>query len=229
MRNRSKAETPNELKTVFLDRDGVINKKMPEGEYVRSASELRLLPGVAEAIARLNRARRTVLVVSNQRGIALGLYTSGDLDQVHSALQNRLAAHGAHIDAFYICPHDRGACSCRKPLPGMFEQARRDFAGITPMGSAMVGDSLSDMEFGRVAGMRTILIERCMGRKEFANDRAALLADWKCASLPEAVERILASSGAGMAALQRARTPLRPMPVLGRGARQTNGDLARVK
>lgn len=196
MRNRSKAAAADELKTVFLDRDGVINKKMPEGEYVRSLSEFRLLPGVAGAIAQLNRAGRTVLVVSNQRGISLGLYTSRDVDEIHSALQERLKAHGAHIDAFYICPHDRGACLCRKPLPGMFEQAQRDFAQIIPAESVMVGDSLSDMEFGWNAGMRTILIE---GRGKWpasGTDRAHRVANWTCASLGEAVGVILAAAPA---------------------------------
>jgi D-glycero-D-manno-heptose 1,7-bisphosphate phosphatase len=192
MRNSSKAPASDMLNTVFLDRDGVINEKMPEGEYVRSVNELRLVPGVAAAVARLNRARLRVLVVSNQRGIALGLYGSRDVDAIHSALQEQLAVFGAHIDAFYICPHDRGACSCRKPLPGMFEQAQRDFDGITAAAGVMIGDSLSDMEFGRRTGMRTILIEGSGSGDASADERARHLADWTCASLPEAVEEILA-------------------------------------
>jgi len=74
------------LKTVFLDRDGVINQKMPEGEYVRSAADFRLLPGVPAAIARLNRAGVRVIVVSNQRGVALGFYTTEAVDSIHANL-----------------------------------------------------------------------------------------------------------------------------------------------
>ena len=79
------------LRTVFLDREGVINERMPEGQYVRAPAELRVLPGVPNAIARLNRAGVRVLVLSNQRGVALGLYTSSDVDAVHDYLQSELA------------------------------------------------------------------------------------------------------------------------------------------
>ncbi len=112
---------------MFLDRDGVLNEKMPEGRYVESWSDFHLLPGVAEAIGRLNRAGLRVVVVSNQRGIALGRYLAADVEAIHSSLQDLLKAHGAHVDGFYFCPHDKGQCNCRKPLPGLFQQAAADF------------------------------------------------------------------------------------------------------
>ena len=121
VRNASPRLVPIPLTTVFLDRDGVINKKMPEGRYVTRWEEFELLPGVVEAIDRLNRARIRVLVVSNQRGIAKELYSAEDLRAIHEKFQAELAACGAHIDGFYFCPHDKNACDCRKPLPGMFQ------------------------------------------------------------------------------------------------------------
>lgn len=190
MQHNLKAHLPEIAGAVFLDRDGVLNEKMPEGQYVRSVSDFRLLPGVARAIARLNSAGYRLLVVSNQRGIALGLYTSRDVDAIHSDLQTQLAAFGGHIDAFYICPHDHGACLCRKPLPGMFEQAMREFPEVIAAKRIMIGDSLSDMQFGRQTGMQTILLETGHGNFS-AGEGEASIADWKCASLSEAVDRIL--------------------------------------
>ncbi len=111
------------LRTVFLDRDGILNEKMPEHRYVTRWEEFRVLPGVPEALRRLNEAGLRVVVVSNQRGIAKGLYTAADLDAMHAKFQSLLALEGAHIDAFFICPHETDECNCRKPLPGLFEQA----------------------------------------------------------------------------------------------------------
>lgn len=176
--------------TIFLDRDGVVNEKMPEGKYVTSWAEFHLLPGVAEAIARLNHAGLRVIVVSNQRGIALGLYTAAQVEAIHDQLQETLKAHGAHVDAFYFCPHDKGQCDCRKPLPGMFEQAQKDFPEITAATSAMIGDSLSDIEFGRRLGMRTIFLDGDPERQQPGAAEAAALADARFPSLREAVEAL---------------------------------------
>ncbi|HTA80300.1 MAG TPA: HAD family hydrolase [Terracidiphilus sp.] len=181
------------LRTVFLDRDGVVNEKMPEGRYVTSWSEFRLLAGVPEALARLNRAGVRVIVVSNQRGVALGLYAAADVEAIHAELQKTLQAYGARVDAFYFCPHDKRQCDCRKPLPGMFEQARRDFPDIAAPSSVMVGDSLSDIEFGRRLGMRTVFIEGDAERQKAGAEKAADLADARFDSLAEAAEALLAA------------------------------------
>ena len=182
------------LKTVFLDRDGVINQKMPEGEYVRRAADFRLLPGVPAAIARLNRAGARIIIVSNQRGVALGLYTTEAVDSIHASLQKELRSSDAHIDAFFYCPHDKESCGCRKPSPGMFEQARERFPDITPGTSVMIGDSSSDVEFGRAVGMKTIWIEGSGANRRPGWEKAAGLADASFASLPEAVEGLLGHS-----------------------------------
>ena len=91
------------------------------------------------------------------------------------AFRTLLKAHGAHVDAFYFCPHDRLECNCRKPLPGMFEQAQLDFPEISATTSAMIGDSLPDIEFGRRLGMRTVFIE---GDAERQKPGAAKAASW---------------------------------------------------
>lgn len=167
---------------------------MPEGSYVTAWTEFRLLPGAPEAIARLNQAGLRVVVVSNQRGVALGLYSVADVESIHTQLQHALKALGASIDAFYVCPHDKQSCDCRKPLPGMFKQAQRDFPDITPMTSLMVGDSLSDIEFGKRLGMRTIFIEGDAEHRKGGAEQAAAIADAKLGSLQEAADFILSKS-----------------------------------
>jgi D-glycero-D-manno-heptose 1,7-bisphosphate phosphatase len=182
------------LHTVFLDRDGVLNRKLPEGEYVSAWEHFDLLPGAAEAIGKLKVAGLRVLVVSNQRGVALGLYRREDVDRIHAELQKELAPRGAEIDGFYFCPHDKGACNCRKPLPGLFEQARSQFPDIEPETSLMIGDSLSDIEFGRNLGMTTIFIEGDTKAREDRKpgaQRAAELADLRFDTLIDAVDGLL--------------------------------------
>lgn len=179
------------LRTVFLDRDGVLNEKMPEGKYVTCREEFRLLPGVADAISRLNRAGLRVILVSNQRGIALGLYSAGDVDAIHAALQAILDSHGAHLDGVYYCPHDKGECDCRKPLPGLFERAVASFPEIEAQSSIIIGDSLSDIEFGRRLGMSCIFIEGDPMRRKPGSEEARHIADLVCPSLAAAVDFLL--------------------------------------
>jgi D-glycero-D-manno-heptose 1,7-bisphosphate phosphatase len=181
---------PQDLATVFLDRDGVLNEKMPEGSYVRSLDDFHVLPGVPDAIAKLNRAGLRVIVVSNQRGIALGLYTADDVETIHAGFQRILGKHGAHIDAFFICPHDRGQCNCRKPLPGLYEQAVAQFPDIKAASSVMIGDSLVDIEFARGVGMTAILIDSA-GPQRPSDKSAQEKADLRFSSLAEAVSALL--------------------------------------
>jgi D-glycero-D-manno-heptose 1,7-bisphosphate phosphatase len=141
----------------FLDRDGTINEKAPEGEYITRRDEVKLLPEAAGAIRRLNDAGVTVIVVTNQRGIALGRMTEQDLTEVNAELARQLTmARGARIDAFFHCPHDISECDCRKPAVGMFVQATERFPWIDLERSVMIGDSDSDVEAGRALGIRTI-------------------------------------------------------------------------
>lgn len=167
---------------------------MPEGKYVRSWNDFHLLPGVPGAIARLNRAGILVLVVSNQRGIALGLYTAEDVRDMHAALQSLLKSQGGHVDRFYFCPHDKGQCNCRKPLPGLFEQALADFPSITPETSAMIGDSFTDIEFGHRLGMTTVFVEGDPKHQMPGSERARALATLQRDSLAAAVDALLSTT-----------------------------------
>ncbi len=179
-----------EVEFVFLDRDGVINRKPVEGEYISSWSQFLILPGVEEAIHSLNQSGKIVAVVTNQRGIALGRYTEQDLADIHLRLQKHLEASGAHIDAFYFCPHDRHQCECRKPGTALLEQAFRDFPKANAANSLLIGDSLSDIQAAKKMGMRSIFIEGEPDRQKPGAAKAAELADTVCPSLSKAVTLI---------------------------------------
>ena len=179
---------PGLVRYVFVDRDGVLNCKMPEGEYVREWAQFHWLPGAEEAIVRMKRAGFTVIVVSNQRGIALGVMTEDLVQEIHRNMQSALAQHGAQLDAIYYCPHDVGVCRCRKPQVGLFEQAFAAFPQARAENSAMIGDSLPDIEAGRRMGMSTIFIQGEPERQKGGAATAVELADEVANSLLEAVE-----------------------------------------
>jgi D-glycero-D-manno-heptose 1,7-bisphosphate phosphatase len=180
------------VRYVFLDRDGVIGRKPPEGEYISQWKNFQLLPGAEIAISSLNRSGRGIIVVTNQRGVALGRYTCAEVDELHSQLQQHMAKHGARIDAFYYCPHDEGdQCDCRKPKPGLFKQAFRDFQGACPENSLMIGDSISDIEGARSLGIPAIFVRGQPDTRKPGAENAALLADVVCDSLQEAVDKYL--------------------------------------
>ncbi len=144
-------------KAVFLDRDGVINRKPHcDNDYITRWEEVEILPGVAEAIVALNRAGFYVIVVTNQRGIAKGLVTTAELESIHQRIREQLGLAGARIDAIYWCPHELiPPCGCRKPAPGMLLKAARCF-NVDLTASWMVGDSPTDVEAGKIAGCRTV-------------------------------------------------------------------------
>lgn len=181
------SRTLQHVRYVFLDRDGVINRKSPEGEYIHEWEKFEILPGVEAAIAALNRSGRRVIVLTNQRGIALGLYTESDVKALHLRLQQHLAAFGAHIDAFYYCPHDDGQCECRKPKPGLFLQAFRDFPEATPANSLMIGDSISDIEAAHDLGIPAAFIKGAQKTQKPGAEEAEIKADAVAASLPDVV------------------------------------------
>ena len=172
------------VRAAFLDRDGVINCKPPEGLYVTRWEEWHFLPGAAKAIGLLNRAGFRVIVVSNQRCVAKGLITPRELDAMHQRMCDELAAAGARIDGIYYCPHEnQPSCGCRKPAPGMLLAAARTHR-IDLAASWMIGDSDIDVQAGRNAGCRTARLRRS---DETTRDDTDVLAP----SLLEAVSQIL--------------------------------------
>jgi histidinol-phosphate phosphatase family protein len=171
-------------KGAFLDRDGVINRKAPEGQYVTRWEDMQFLPGACDAIRLLNRSGFLVVVVTNQRCIAKGLLTIGELESMHARMERKFEAAGARIDAIYYCPHDnQPACGCRKPEPGMLLNAARTH-GIDLAASWAIGDSEHDVEAGKKAGCRTA---RVMGENRSTNTDADLVAS----SLLDAIHQIL--------------------------------------
>ncbi len=149
-------------KAVFLDRDGTLIRHR---EYLTKISDLQLFDQTWEAVRLLNQNRIPGIVVTNQSAVARGLLSEPGLTAIHSEIQARLQLRGAALDAFYYCPHHpttgndpyRTTCSCRKPQPGLILRAANEL-GLSPLLSFMVGDSGTDIEAGRRAGCRTVLI-----------------------------------------------------------------------
>jgi D-glycero-D-manno-heptose 1,7-bisphosphate phosphatase len=153
-------------RAVFLDRDGTINI---EKDYLYRVTDFEFIPGVPEAIRILNQSGFMVVVVTNQSGVARGYYTEDDVTNLHRHINRELEAHHAHVDAWFYCPHHpdgRGSyalpCRCRKPLPGMLQEAAARF-NIDLELSIMIGDKRADIEAGEAAGCRTILVRTGYG------------------------------------------------------------------
>ncbi|MDX2284837.1 MAG: HAD family hydrolase [Bacteroidia bacterium] len=144
--------------TLFLDRDGVLNRTAP-GTYITRIADFQWLPGTVDTLARLRPMFGRVVVATNQQGIAKGLMREADLADLHRTMLAQLEAAGVRLDAVYYCPHRADAgCACRKPKPGMALAAQQQFPEIDFRRAWMIGDSESDIEFGRNLGMRTIRI-----------------------------------------------------------------------
>ena len=167
-------------KVVFLDRDGVINVKAPPYDYIKSWYEFIFLPHVAKAIESLNKAGFLIIIITNQRGVARGLMTMADVQDIHNNMCKVLARQGAVITDIFICPHADNSCECRKPKIGLFLQAEAKYQ-IDKRKSFMIGDSASDIEAGKKYGVRTIAIQNSQD----------LQADYQCADLLQAVHYIL--------------------------------------
>ncbi len=147
------AQAAKGYKTVFLDRDGVINRQI-EGDYVRSAGEFEFRPGIFDFLRRLSGSR--VIVVTNQRGVGRGLMSLEALEDIHGKMVSEIRAAGGRIDKVYSCTSADASDPCRKPGTGMFLEAKRDYPDIEASSSVMIGDSDSDREFAAACGMEYI-------------------------------------------------------------------------
>ena len=154
---------------VFLDRDGTL---LQEGNYVDRLERLLFFPYTVDAIRALNQAGFAVVVVTNQSGVARGMYPEAFVAEAHRHIEQLLNAGGAHVDAYYYCPHHpegsvaalRSDCECRKPKPGQLLQAASEL-NLDLARSYMIGDRWKDIEAGRAAGARTILVRTGYGRE----------------------------------------------------------------
>lgn len=144
--------------TLFLDRDGVVNVRLID-DYVKNIGEFEFLPGVLEAFRIFAQKFARIIIVTNQQGVGKGLMTLKDVDDVHAYMTKEIESRQGRVDAIYVCPQLKSdPNNYRKPSPRMAYMAQHDFPEIDFDKSIMIGDSNSDIEFGRNAGMYTILI-----------------------------------------------------------------------
>ena len=147
-----------EADTLFLDRDGVINRWLP-GDYVRTWGQFAFLPGILESLRKWAKRFKHIIIVSNQRGVGKGKMTQEELEAVHARMRAEIERAGGRIDAIYTCSELDKDHPMRKPQTGMFEQACRDFPDIVPARSLMLGDSDYDRMFAANCGMPFVLME----------------------------------------------------------------------
>jgi len=144
--------------SLFFDRDGVINQRIP-GEYIEYPNQFKFTENCLEAMLVFKNTFNRIVVVTNQQGIGKGIMTEVQLAEIHTFMKNKVADFGGRIDGVYHCPGlAKDNPDCRKPNSGMAFQAKNDFPEIDFSMSVMVGDSLSDMEFGKRLNMTTVLI-----------------------------------------------------------------------
>ncbi len=146
-------------KVIFLDRDGVINERAREHEYIKRWEDFKFLPGAMEAIQLLKKSGCRIFIITNQAGIARGFMTEEDVKQIHANMQQELAKRGAAVDGIYYCPHGKDeGCPCRKPNPGLLLRAAEEH-GIHLADALFIGDDEKDMLAGQRAGCKTIWLK----------------------------------------------------------------------
>ncbi len=158
------------MKLVVLDRDGVINRE--SSAYIKTPGEWHALPGSLDAVRRLQQAGFTVVVATNQSGLARGLFDAATLEAIHAKMRAEAEAAGGRIDNIFVCPHGPADdCACRKPRPGLLLQIAERY-GIELAGTPVVGDSARDLEAARRAGARPILVRTGNGEKTLTQGAA---------------------------------------------------------
>lgn len=155
------------MKTIFLDRDGVINRNPPNKGYVRKWAEFTFIPNSRKAIRELTEGGYRIIVVTNQSGIGRGLYSEEDLADIHSRMVAEIRKSGGTIDAVYYCPHHPDAgCECRKPKPGMLMRAAREH-NIELENAYLIGDTTTDIEAGKSVGTTAFLVLTGLGQEGY--------------------------------------------------------------
>jgi D-glycero-D-manno-heptose 1,7-bisphosphate phosphatase len=183
--------------TVFLDRDGVINRKRPSGCYVETWEQFEFLPGAIEALHLLTSAGIRAIVVTNQRGVALGRMTIASVDEIHRKMQAQLTENRAQCAAVLVCPHEDGTCDCRKPGLGLFRQAQALMPEIDFGSSVVIGDSASDLLAGNRLGCPSLLVGDEVRLAHVRAEHPHLAVACWAPSLFELVTRCLGLTSAG--------------------------------
>jgi D-glycero-D-manno-heptose 1,7-bisphosphate phosphatase len=147
-----------EIHTVFLDRDGVINRKAKDGEYIEGWDQFEFLPGAVQAMRSLRAAGLRIIVVTNQRGVALGRMTIEAIDDIHRRMNDEVFGSALEHATVLVCPHETGTCDCRKPALGLYRQAEARFPDLDTWSSVVIGDSAADVLFGNRIGRATYLV-----------------------------------------------------------------------
>jgi D-glycero-D-manno-heptose 1,7-bisphosphate phosphatase len=181
---------------IFLDRDGTLNE--PVG-FVNHISLFRLFPWSTEAIRLINREGYLAVLVTNQSGVARGLYKESLVHEVHERLETTLSQSGAHLDGIYYCPHwpVQDDCDCRKPRPGMLHRAEKDL-GVDLSRSIVIGDSYSDLQMAWSVGARSALVLTGFGRGYYEYQSATWdrQPDWVAPNLYAALVDIFSGGSA---------------------------------
>lgn len=165
--NYNESGFPAQDRALFLDRDGVINVRK-EGGYILHPDEFVFIDGVLQAMKKLTLHFGHIFIVTNQRGIGKGLMNAEGLTAIHGKMMAEINKAGGRIDRIYYCPDTEETSPDRKPNPGMGLKAKQDFPSIEWAASVMVGDSLSDMRFGRNLGMKTVFIADALPADDLA-------------------------------------------------------------
>ena len=177
-------------KTIFIDRDGVINKDL--WRYVEHWDEFEFLPGVLETFKLLEDKGFNVVIVSNQAGIGDGKYTEEALRDINENMQRVIKENGGKIHAMFYCLHGKEAgCDCRKPKTGLFEQAEKELSPFNKETSFFIGDKLSDVQAGKAFGLKTALVLTGYGEKAQGEIDHDTMPDIIANDLRHAVEMIL--------------------------------------
>lgn len=155
------------MKVAFLDRDGVVNEYPGDGEYVKNWKEFKFIPGSTEGIKNLHRYGFKIFIISNQAGVAKGIYRQKDLDKINKKMQSHFKKNGVSLSGVYCCTHlAEDNCTCRKPKIGLLDRAVSEL-GANPQVSFFIGDSFVDMKAARSFGAKPILV--LSGKEKISN------------------------------------------------------------
>lgn len=184
------------MKVIFLDRDGVINEYPGDFSYITNWKEFKFLPGIKEALKKLNNAGYRIFIISNQAGVSKGIFTQNALDEITEHMLKEMKEAGVSISGVYYCMHrEEDNCSCRKPKTGLIDIALKNLQIKRPTvtettNNFFIGDTMRDIQTGKTAGCKTILV--FSGKEKPQNkDNWTFQPDFTATDLSEAVDLIL--------------------------------------